>query len=269
MDPTAECHGPHLAHGRPCAIVLDLGQRPCVRESFGIGVVPELALGFCRGARSHGSRRRRERQSLRKLGRHVPHAPSVDRSPDGQAGKHALSMSSHHAVAVLRKYYIQAFKRLGLYPLAGQVDQVAADPYWGHAGPSSFMAFKHPPLPGRGRHACPPCADASSAAGCGELVSPEAAGPLPRALRQAEPGGSGDASHPRAALTSVGLALDPHGSQARHAHPVASSRLAALLAVEVAVRTAAHSEGLATTHRYAWPRRIRLGVRSGLRTNCA
>jgi hypothetical protein len=36
---------------------------------------------------------------------------------------------------------------------------------------------------------------------------------------------------------------------ARHAHPVASSGLAAPLAAEVATRTTAHSEGVAATHR--------------------
>ena len=74
----------------------------------------------------------------------------------------------------------------------------------------------------------PPGADASSAAGCGEPVSSEAAGPLSRAMRQAATAGSGDASHPRAALTSVGLAVDPHGGQARHTDPLASSGLATL-----------------------------------------
>ena len=133
--------------------------------------------------------------------------------------------------------------------LAGQVDQVGAEAYWCHGAPSPFMAFHDPPPSVRCRHACPPRADASSAAGGGEPVSPEAAGALPRALRQAETAGSGDASHPRAALTPAGLALAPDGRQARHADPLASSGLAAVLAVEVAARTAADSEGLAATHR--------------------
>ena len=52
----------------------------------------------------------------------------------------------------------------------------------------------------RCRHAGPPRADASSPTVGGEPVSPEAAGPLPRARSQAETARSGDASHPRAAL---------------------------------------------------------------------
>ena len=111
----------------------------------------------------------------------------------------------------------------------------------------------------RCRHAGPPRADASSPTVGGEPVSPEAAGPLPRARSQAETARSGDASHPRAALRSAGLALDPHGGQARHADPLASSGLAAVLVVEVAARTAADSEGLAATHRTHGPGESNLG----------
>ena len=86
---------------------------------------------------------------------------------------------------------------------AEQVDRVGADAYWYDVAPSPFMAIHDPPPSMRCRHACPPRADGSSAAGGGEPVSPEAADPLPRALPQAETAGSGDESHPRAALTSL------------------------------------------------------------------
>ena len=46
---------------------------------------------------------------------------------------------------------------------------------------------------------------------------------------------------------------------ARHARPVASSGLAAPLAAEVATRTAAHSEGVAATHRAHGPGQSNLG----------
>src|SRR5713101_7874264 len=55
----------------------------------------------------------------------------------------------------------------------------------------------------------------------------------------------------RVVLVLLSRLLDwraPDGGSARHAHPVASSGLAAPLAVEVAARTAAHSEGVAATH---------------------
>jgi IS5 family transposase len=128
-----------------------------------------------------------------------------------------------------------------------------------HVAPLPFMAFYDPPPSMRCRHACPPCADASSPAGGGELVSPEAAGALPRALRQAETAGSGDASHPRPALTAAGVAPTPDGGPARHAYQVASSGLAASLAREVAARTAADSERLAATHREHGPGEPDLG----------
>ena len=57
----------------------------------------------------------------------------------------------------------------------------------------------------------------------------------------------------------AGLARAPHGGPARHAHPVASSGLAAPLAVEVPARTAAHSEGVTTTHRAHGPGEPDLG----------
>jgi hypothetical protein len=57
----------------------------------------------------------------------------------------------------------------------------------------------------------------------------------------------------------AGLARAPHGGPARHAHPVASSGLAAPLAAEVATRPAAHSEGVAATHREHGPREPDLG----------
>src|SRR5216683_2731977 len=60
-----------------------------------------------------------------------------------------------------------------------------------------------------------------------------------------ETAGSGNASGCRSALTPAGLARAPDRGAARHAHPVASSGLAASLAAEVAARTAAHSEGVA------------------------
>src|ERR1700688_4428576 len=57
------------------------------------------------------------------------------------------------------------------------------------------------------------------------------------------------ASHLCPALTPARLALAPDGGPARHAHQVASSRLAAPLAVEIAARAAAYSEGHTATHR--------------------
>jgi hypothetical protein len=66
---------------------------------------------------------------------------------------------------------------------------------------------------------------------------------------------------PRAQLSaeSAGLALDPHGGQARHVDPLASSGLAAVLVVDVAARTAADSEGLAATPRTHGPGESNLG----------
>src|ERR1700716_3556477 len=105
------------------------------------------------------------------------------------------------------------------------------------------MALHDPPPVGRCRHAGRLCGDVSLAAGGGELVLAQAGGTLPRAPRQTETAGSGHASGPCPALTPAGLARAPHGGPARHAHPVASSGLAAPLAVEVETRTAGHSEG--------------------------
>ncbi len=82
---------------------------------------------------------------------------------------------------------------------------------------------------------------------------------LPRAPRQAETAGFGDASHPRPALTRAGLPLAPDGGPARHAHPVASSGLAASLAVDVAAGTATDSEGVAATDREDGPGESDLG----------
>ena len=82
---------------------------------------------------------------------------------------------------------------------------------------------------------------------------------LPRAKRQAKTAGSGDASGSCPALTPAGLARAPHGGPARHAHPVASSGLAAPLAVEVAARTAADPEGPAATDREHGPGEPGLG----------
>src|SRR6478672_25476 len=133
--------------------------------------------------------------------------------------------------------------------LAERVAQLGAEAYWCHDATSPFMAFHGPPPSVRCRQARPLGADAGSAAGGGEPVSPEAAGALPRAPRQAETAGSGDASHPRPALPLAGVALAPDGGPARHVHPVASSGLAAPLAVQVAARTAAGPERRAATHR--------------------
>src|ERR1019366_4013373 len=93
----------------------------------------------------------------------------------------------------------------------------------------------------------------------GELVLAQATGTLPRAPRPAETAGSGHASGACPALTPGGLACAFDGGPARHAHPVASSGLAAPVAVEVAARTAAHSEGVATTHREHGPGEPDLG----------
>jgi hypothetical protein len=61
------------------------------------------------------------------------------------------------------------------------------------------------------------------------------------------------------ALTPAGVAFTPDGGPARHAHTVASSGLAAPLAVDVAARTAADSEGPAATHREHGPGEPDLG----------
>src|SRR6266849_6020518 len=121
------------------------------------------------------------------------------------------------------------------------------------------MAVHDPPPPVRCRHACRLCGEVSLAAGGGELVLAQAAGTLPRAPRQAETAGSGNASGSRSALTPAGLARAPDRGAARHAHPVASSGLAASLAAEVAARTAGHSEGVAATHREHGPGELDLG----------
>jgi hypothetical protein len=70
---------------------------------------------------------------------------------------------------------------------------------------------------------------------------------------QTETTGSGHTSGSCPALTPAGLARAPHSGPARHAHPVASSGLAAPLAAEVVTRTTAHSEGVAATHRERGP----------------
>src|SRR5713226_5541017 len=121
------------------------------------------------------------------------------------------------------------------------------------------MALHDPSPVGRCRHVGRRCGDVSLAAGGGELVLAQATGTLPRALRQTETAGSGDASGSCPALTPAGLARAPHGGPARHAHPVASSGLAAPLAAEVATRTTAHSEGVAATHRVDGPGEPDLG----------
>lgn len=105
------------------------------------------------------------------------------------------------------------------------------------------------PPPNRCRHTCWLGGDVSHAAGGGELVLTQAAGTLPRAPRQAETAGSGHASGPRPALTPAVLARAPDSGPARLAYPVASSGLAAPLAVEVAAGTASDSEGVAATDR--------------------
>ena len=125
---------------------------------------------------------------------------------------------------------------LGRCPSGRAGCPVGAATYWYNVAPSPLMAFHDPPPSVGCRHTRPPCANVPSAAGGGELVPPEAAGAPPRAPRQAETDGSGDASHPRAALTPAGVALAPDGGPARHAHQVASSGRAAPLAVEVAAR---------------------------------
>src|ERR1700730_9113826 len=111
------------------------------------------------------------------------------------------------------------------------------------------MARHDPPPVGRCRHAGGPCSDVSLADGGGELVLAQATGTLPRAPRQTETAESDNASGSCPALTPAGLARAPHGGPARHAHPVASSGLAAPLAAEVATRATPHSERMATTYR--------------------
>src|SRR4051812_6112597 len=69
------------------------------------------------------------------------------------------------------------------------------------------------------------------------------------APRAVETGGSGNARHPRLALTPAGVAAAAHPGPARHAHPVASSGLASPLAVQVASRTAGDSAPCAATVR--------------------
>src|ERR1700675_4127259 len=121
------------------------------------------------------------------------------------------------------------------------------------------MALHDPPPVGDWCHGGRLCGYVSLAAGGGEFVLAQAAGTLPRAPRQTETAGSGHASGSCPALTLAGLARAPHGGPARHAHPVASAGLAAPLAVEVETRTAAHSEGVAATHREHGPGEPDLG----------
>src|ERR1700730_12379608 len=111
------------------------------------------------------------------------------------------------------------------------------------------MALHDPSPVGRCRHAGRLCGDVSLAAGSGELVLAQATGTLPRAPCQAETAGSGRASGACPALRPARLACASDSGAPRYAHPVASSGLAPPLAVEVAARTAADSEGLAATHR--------------------
>jgi hypothetical protein len=124
------------------------------------------------------------------------------------------------------------------------------------------MAFDDPSPAVRCRHACTPCVDAARPVGDGEPVSPEAAGALPRPPRETETPGPDNTSGSGSALTTVGLASASNGGSARHAHQMASSGLAAPLAVEVAIRTAADPTGSSSTHREHGPGEPDLGRRT-------